>query len=309
MGRLQHKKILIIADIEGSSGCFDYPSASFMGKGWPRACREMSLDINAVVVALFTAGVQQVYVKDFHRTGYNLLPHYIDPRAILMQGYSKEPVPGIGNPPDATGILMVGMHAPSGAKGFLPHTLTSRISRLMVNGQLMTEAQLFSASLAPFGMAPLFFTGCPVACRYAAAAIPGISCLAIDKLGGHPFDAVSWRKELAFLAVKAIKTPQSRVYNPPGPFHAVVTLGDGKKAARAIAVRWGIVRKGTDLHLYALTLLELYGMLIRLAYLTPPFTQRLLPLVLPLYNLMGKMGRLWAGKQLPLSNKKGQQNR
>lgn len=279
-----------------------------MGRGWPQACLEMSRDINAIVVALFAAGIQQVYVKDFHRTGYNLLPQHIDPRAILMQGYSKGPVPGIGNPPDATGIFMVGMHAPSGAKGFLPHTLTSRISRLMVNGQLMTEAQLFSASLAPFGMTPLFFSGCPVACRYAAAAITGILCLDIDKFGEKPFDAIFWRKELAFLAVKAIETPKSRVYNPPGPFHAVVTLRDGKKAARTIAGRWKLIQKGADLHLSALTLQELYGMLIRLAYLAP-FTQTLLPLGLPLYNLMGKTGRLWAEKQLPLSNKKGQQNR
>ena len=303
---MQHKKIFIIADIEGSSGCFDYPCASFMGRGWPRACLEMSLDINAIVVALFAAGIQQVYVKDFHRTGYNLLPQYIDPRAILMQGYSKGPVPGIGNPPDATGILMVGMHAPSGAKGFLPHTLTSRISRLMVNGRLMSEVQLFSASLAPFGMTPLFFSGCPVACHYAAAAIKGISCVAIDKFNEKkPFDTISWRRQLSARALAAIKTPRSRVYNPPGPFHAVVTLRGGKKAARTIAVRWGIVQRGADLHLSALTLQELYGMLIRLAYLTP-FTQTLLPLGLPLYNLMGKIGRLWAEKQLPLSNKKEQ---
>ncbi len=306
---MQHKKILIIADIEGSSGCFDYASASFMGRGWPQACLEMSLDINAIVVALFDAGVQQVFVKDFHRTGYNLFPHQIDPRAILMQGYSKGPVPGVGLPPDATGIFMVGMHAPSGAKGFLPHTLTSRISRLMVNGRLMSEAQLFSASLAPFGMAPLFFSGCPVACHYAAATIKGISCVAIDKFNvKKPFDAISWRRELSARALAAIETPRSRVYNPPGPFHAVVTLRCGKKAARTIAVRWGIVQRGADLHLSASTLQELYGMLIRLAYLTP-FTQKFLPLGLPLYNLMGKMGRLWAEKQLPLSNKKGQKNR
>jgi len=34
-------------------------------------------------------------------------------------------------------------------------------------------------------------------------------------------------------------------------------------------------------------------MLINLAYLTP-FTQKILPLGLPLYNRMGKLGRLWA---------------
>ena len=306
---MPHKKILIIADIEGSSGCFDYESGTFMGRGWPRACLEMSLDINAVAGALLDAGVQQVYVKDFHRTGYNLFPRMIDPRATLIQGYSTGPVPGIGNPTDASGLIMVGMHAPSGAGGFLPHTLTSRISKLMVNGRLMSEAQLFSASLAPFGIAPLFFSGCPIACRHAARAIQGISCLAIDKFClKKAFDVGLWRQELATMAVEMITKKESRVYDPQGPFHSVVTMDGGKKSARIIASRWGFIQRGADLHLNASTLQELYEMLIKLAYLTP-FTRKILPLGLPLYNLVGKMGRFRAEKQLALSNKKGQQNR
>ncbi len=302
-----HKRILIIADIEGSSGCLDYGASSFMGRGWPRACREMSLDVNAVVAALFDAGVQHVFVKDFHRTGYNLFPHYIDPRATLVQGYALGPVPGMGNPPDASGIIMVGMHAPSGARGFLPHTLTSRISRLMVNGRLMSEAQLFSAALAPFGMAPLFFSGCPIACHYAATTIEGISCFAIDKFWPS-FDVISWREELAIRAVAALKNKGSRIYDPPGPFHGKVTMRDGKKAARVIAARWGFYQKGADLHIEAPTLQELYEILIELAYLSR-FTKKAIPLGLPLYHLLGKMGRLWAEKQLPPSNRRGQQKR
>lgn len=291
---MQHKKILLIADIEGSSGCFDYGASSFMGNGWPKACREMSLDINAVVSALYHAGVETVYVIDFHRTGHNLFPRMIDSRATLIQGYAKGPVPGIGDPTDATGLIMVGMHAPSGSEGFLPHTLTSRISRLMVNGIPMSEAQLFSASLAPFGISPLFFSGCPEACKHVATAIKDISCLAIDKFSREKlFDAISWREKLATMAVLAIEKTNVRVHNPPGPFHAVVTMREGKKAARKIAVRWNFNHKGADLHLDAKNLQELYGMLIKLAYLTP-LTLKILPLGLPLYNGMGKLGRLWA---------------
>jgi D-aminopeptidase len=34
----------------------------------------MSLDVGAVAAALFKAGIAHITVKDFHRTGYNLLP-------------------------------------------------------------------------------------------------------------------------------------------------------------------------------------------------------------------------------------------
>jgi D-amino peptidase len=51
------KRILIIADIEGSSGCWDYRASSFMTNDWARACREMTRDVNAIVQTLFQNGI------------------------------------------------------------------------------------------------------------------------------------------------------------------------------------------------------------------------------------------------------------
>ncbi|MFH2058819.1 MAG: M55 family metallopeptidase [Pseudomonadota bacterium] len=84
---IHHKRILILADIEGSSACNDYESTKFLGKGWPKACRGMTRDVNAVVEALFNGGVEKIIVKDFHRTGYNLFQSGIDKRATLISGY------------------------------------------------------------------------------------------------------------------------------------------------------------------------------------------------------------------------------
>jgi hypothetical protein len=72
LGR-RFKRILIIADIEGSSGCWNYRASSFMTPEWARACVEMSRDVSVVVKALLDAGVEHISIKDFHRTGYNLL--------------------------------------------------------------------------------------------------------------------------------------------------------------------------------------------------------------------------------------------
>ena len=75
------KSVLIISDIEGSSGCWSYSHASFLTDAWCGACVEMTRDVNAVVTALFDAGVNELTVQDFHRTGYNLLPEWIESRA------------------------------------------------------------------------------------------------------------------------------------------------------------------------------------------------------------------------------------
>jgi D-amino peptidase len=114
--------ILIIADLEGSSGCWSYNASAFLSDDWCRACLEMSRDVSSVVSALFDAGVRTVAVKDFHRTGYNLFPEVIDSRATIISGYRRGPITGMGNPNHAQAVMFLGMHAASGSQGFLAHT-------------------------------------------------------------------------------------------------------------------------------------------------------------------------------------------
>jgi hypothetical protein len=121
--------VLIIADIEGSSGCWSYRASAFKTHEWVAACVDMTRDVAAVVHVLLDNGVQRVIVKDFHRTGFNLLPEMIDSRARVVQGYKVGPVPGIGDPGSAEAVIFLGMHAASGSNGFMAHTLTSRIRR------------------------------------------------------------------------------------------------------------------------------------------------------------------------------------
>ncbi len=288
-----HKNILIIADIEGSSCCNSYESTTFLHPEWPEACVGLSRDVDAVVRALFEAGVEKITVKDFHRTAYNLLPELIDKRAAIIPGYRPGPVPGLGNPGDATAVMMIGMHAPSGADGFLPHTLTSRISRLEVNGRLMSEAQLFAASLSPYNIKPVFFSGCPAACQYAADEIDGLTCFPIEKtIKNKSFNPEVWRNELSKAAAMSLNNTQKGAYNPKGKFNAVITMRDGKKYAGKLARRWDFKFDDNKIFIETNTIHELYDCLIRLCYLTP-LIEKLIPVGLPLFNLRGRAGLIW----------------
>ena len=285
--------ILIIADIEGSSGCWDYRASKFMTEEWSRACVEMSLDVNAVVRALFDAGVKQVTIKDFHRTGYNLLPQMIDPPTRLVPGYQQGPVAGLGDPGDIEAVMFLGMHAASGTEGFMAHTLTSRIIWLEVNRKPLAEVELFSASLAPYGIRPIFFSGCPTACAQAQATIAGIHSYPIDKSHGPAlFDAHLWRSGLANAAVQSLNNLETEPYAVSGPFRAEVTMWDGERSARKLAQRWGFVQEGGRIFIEALDFHELYRNLIRLCYLTP-LTEKTLPWGLFFYNLTGWLGLQW----------------
>ncbi|HSO18699.1 MAG TPA: M55 family metallopeptidase [Desulfosarcina sp.] len=298
------RHILILADIEGSSGCGSYRASSFMTRPWARACAAMSRDVDAVVKGLLDAGVRRVTVKDFHRTAYNLLPELIDSRARIVCGYRRGPVPGLGDPKDADAVMMIGMHAASGTEGFLAHTLTSRLASLTVNGRPLAEAELFAASLAPFGIRPLFFSGCPVACAQARERIPGIQTLAIDKsIPPEALDADPWRRQLARAAAKALTNSAPAPYAPRGPFLARITIRDGATAAAKMADPWRLPRSGAQVVIEAPDIHVLYNRLIRLCYL-PPLAEKTLPVSLMLYNRIGWLGRLWVRRQLKPPNRR-----
>jgi D-amino peptidase len=291
-------KILIIADLEGSSGCWNFAASAFLTDDWCRACLEMSRDVDSVVGALFDAGVKTVAIKDFHRTGYNLFPELIDSRATIISGYRRGPIAGIGNPKDAQAVMFLGMHAASGSDGFLAHTLTSRIARLEVNHHLLSEIELFAASLAPRGIRPIFFSGCPVACKQAAAVIENINCFPIDKsCGSENFDFGSWRSALAQAAVKSLSNHKTRPYIPAGPFDAQVTMRDGEAEAARLARRWKFEQVGAQIRICCTSIHQLYLELVRLCYLTPTI-EKILPLALAAFNLKGRIGIIRARRRL-----------
>ncbi len=291
-------RILILADLEGSSACWNYAASSFLTDEWARACLGMSQDVSSVVSALFDAGVETVTIKDFHRTGYNLFVELFDARARIVSGYRQGPVPGIGNPANAQAVMFLGMHAASGSDGFLAHTLTSRIARLTLNHRYLAEVELFAASLAPWGIRPIFFSGCPVACKQAAAVVENIQCFAIDKSrGSESFDYGSWRYALAQAAVKSLSNRKTKPYEPVGPFDARVTMRDGEAVAARLARRWKFEQFGAQIRIRSASFHQLYMELIRLCYLTPVI-EKVLPLALAAFNLKGRIGIIRARRRL-----------
>ncbi len=285
-----YKNILIIADIEGSSGCWSYDASRFLTRKWASACKMMSEDIAIAVKALFECGVEQVTIKDFHRTGFNILTELIDPRARVISGYIEGPVPGIGDPFGADAAMFIGLHAASGTEGFLPHTLTSRIEHIGINERILTEFELFASSIAPYGITPIFFSGCPIACEQVREIAKNITTCEIHKSGRkEDFDVLKWRKTLAGKVTKSLMNASCEFKMPEGPFEVFMTMRDGKKEAEKLSKRWGIDHRGKTLFFKADDIHALYLQLIKICYLTP-FVEKFLKPGLFLHNLYGRMG-------------------
>jgi len=125
---MKGKIAYVVADLEGSTGAWT-KAHTLLGPEWQEARVELTRDINAVAEALFERNVKGVVVKDFHRTGYNFIPSYLDKRVKLVSGYYNGPAVGYGKLYGAGFALFVGLHASGGnERGFLAHTLTSRIA-------------------------------------------------------------------------------------------------------------------------------------------------------------------------------------
>jgi D-amino peptidase len=293
-----YTSLLIVSDIEGSSGCWNRKAAMFKTREWAHACVDMSFDVHAVVTALFNAGVQYIRVQDFHRTGYNLFPELIDNRVILVPGYRIRPIPAIGDPGPVQGLIMLGMHASSGSKGFISHTLTSRFSKLECNGRLLSEAELLSMVLAPYTIVPLFFSGCPAACREVEDVIPHIKTFPIDKnIKPAYFNRKTWRKELQKASAASLANNKTVPFMRKGPFNVVITMREGVSAARNTAKKWRLSARENQVLFETGTALSLFQTLIKIAYLHP-LMEKILPLGMSLFHLYGRLGQNWARRQI-----------
>ena len=289
--------IYLLADIEGSSGCFEYKASAYKTLQWAKACHSMSLDVQTAVTALFESGAESVTVRDFHRTCYNIFQEMIDPRAKLIQGIKMGDIVGMGNVKGHDTALFIGMHSSGGSKGFLAHTLTSRYSSMKLNDRLLPEIELFAGMLSLFGIKPLFFSGCPVACAEASSLIPGIQTYEADKLSSKKtFEPVSWRQGL-YESVKAAMTVEAPDYKPlAGEYRVELTMRDGVDAAHQIGKAWKLDHAGNTIRFTAQSLEECYTRLMLISYLKP-YLEPIAPAALGAYNAYARMGLDWARKK------------
>jgi D-aminopeptidase len=157
----------------------------------------------------------------------------------------------------------------------------------------MAEVALFASSLAPYGIRPIFFSGCPVACAQAKEIIPQIHTCSLDKTTGpDKFDAKRWREMLVQSVIAALNNDSTEPYFPRGPFEAVITMRDGERIAQKLSMRWGHAQEGANIFIKADDIHILYMELIRLCYLTPLIV-KVLPFALFVSNLRGRLGLAW----------------
>jgi D-amino peptidase len=286
----------IVADLEGSTGAWTKAHTLLGTPEWQEARVEVTRDINAVAGSLFEMGVRMIVVKDFHRTGYNLIPRYLDTRVKLVSGYFSGPAIGYGDLQGANFALFVGLHASGGnEEGFLPHTLTSRISEIRVNHKRICESELFASVLSDFNVPVVFFSGCPAACREVSEKMNWMVTYEIPK---DPEINKDEKKRQAYILqrreglkkkIKEIVNPTAKpLFRMDPPFSCEVIF---QEELEARSNPWGFPREGKIIHFKTDKFLDLYENLLKIVYF-PKMAYQLRSIVLPLTRLVWKIQSL-----------------
>ncbi len=290
---MKEKTAYIVADLEGSTGAWTKAHTLLGTPEWQEARVELTRDINAVAESLFEMKVKGVVVKDFHRTGYNLILPYLDPRIKVVSGYYTGPALGYGDLHGADFALFVGLHAAGGnEKGFLPHTLTSRIAEIRVNGKRICESELFATVLSDFHVPVVFFSGCPAACQEVSERMSWVVTSEIPKdpeiyrdKTKRKEDILRKREGLRQKIKKIVNPTEQPLFRMQPPFDCQVIFQDEAEARRN---PWGFPCAGRTLHVETARFLDLYESLLKIAYF-PKLAYQLRSVVMPLTRLIWKI--------------------
>jgi len=294
---MKGKVAYVVADLEGSTGAWTKAHTLLGTSEWQEARLELTRDVNVVVEALFEMGVKGVVVKDFHRTGYNVIHRYLDRRAKLVSGYYTRPAVGYGKLYGADFALFVGLHASGGNEvGFLPHTLTSRIAEILVNGKRVCEAELFATVLSAFQVPVCFFSGCPAACQEVAQKMDWVVTYPIAKqpeIYGDEKRRQSYivqKREGLREKIKEVSNPKTMpLFAMKPPFDCRVIFREEAEARRRKP--WGFPQDGKIIRFRTERFSELYQNLLKIAYF-PKLAYRMRSLVLPLSRMAWKIQSL-----------------
>lgn len=138
-------KLYIVADMEGIAGVVS-PEQISGGSGWEAesARRQFTDEVCSVCVGAVEAGVEEIYVNDFHGNGRNLNIDRLPTEVMLIRGEFR-PNSGFDMLDNTfSGLVLLGAHARTGSReSIIPHTYTDKL-RFELFGQPLGEYDLLS---------------------------------------------------------------------------------------------------------------------------------------------------------------------
>jgi len=161
-------RIFIMADIEGVSGINSLEYTRKDGRLYSTGLRLLTEDVNAAIRGAFDGGADEVIVGDGHGARNNILVEELDPRALLLATFPRQPRwPFLDSSVD--GVFLVGYHAMAGALyATRCHTMNGMLyHRYAVNDKPYGEVGIDAEIAAECGVPVVMVSGDDKLCEEA----------------------------------------------------------------------------------------------------------------------------------------------
>lgn len=156
-------KIYISADMEGITGVTHWDEVEHnKPSAYSQFQERMTQEVVAACEGANDAGAKEIWVKDAHYSGRNILADRLPKNVKLIRGWSGHPysmVQELDETFDA--LLMVGYHSMAGQGGNpLAHTMSSsKVNSIFINEQQTSEFFLHGNIAAKHGVPVVFVSG------------------------------------------------------------------------------------------------------------------------------------------------------
>ena len=174
-------KIYISADMEGITGVTHWDEVDHNKSSYGQFQKQMSLEVDAACEGALEAGAKEIWVKDAHYSGRNILAEILPKGVKLIRGWSGHPYSMVQELDDSfDALMMVGYHSRAGQGGNpLAHTLSSsKLDSITINDRQTSEFFLHGNIAAKHGVPLVFLSGDVGLCEEVLEVSPGTTTVA-----------------------------------------------------------------------------------------------------------------------------------
>jgi D-amino peptidase len=196
-------KIYITADIEGITGAAHWDETDKKNADYGEFREQMTAEVAAACEGALSAGATEIWVKDAHWTGRNIIPSKLPRQVRLVREWSGHPF-GMVQELDETfhAVLVIGYHSRAGSgTSPLAHTMTGDITYVKINEQYVAEFTMSAYTAGLVHVPVVFVSGDAGICQEAEALIPGLRSVAV--MYGVGNSTVSIHPHLAVERIRA----------------------------------------------------------------------------------------------------------
>ena len=176
-------KIYISADIEGITGVTHWDEAERQNPDYKEFKEQMTAEVAAACEGSLQAGASEIWVKDAHGSGRNLIAARLPRQTFLIRGWSGHPFSMVQELDESfNALVMIGYHSRAGSgDNPLAHTNSGKISALEINGHFASELMINALTAAYVNVPLVFVSGDEGICEDAESFIPEIRTLAVKR--------------------------------------------------------------------------------------------------------------------------------